>query len=240
MRFFCGLHHVSDAHRFPRAFISVNRLKDRRGDFAANDWVLDSGAFTQVTQHGKFLMGVEEYAHQVWRWRACGNLLRAVSQDYMCEPFVLEITGLSVEEHQRLTIERYDRLRALCGDIVMPVLQGYAPEEYARHVAMYGDRLKFGMWVGVGSVCKRNGTPSAGLQVLRAVRKERPDLNLHGFGLKKTALQEAGIRDILYSADSMAWSYAARMAGRNGNDWREAMRFFNEIEGLPLQETLIA
>lgn len=34
----------------------------------------------------------------------------------------------------------------------------------------------------------------------------------------------------LHSADSMAWSFAARRQGRNANDWREAMRWINPGE----------
>jgi hypothetical protein len=36
----------------------------------------------------------------------------------------------------------------------------------------------------------------------------------------------------LHQADSMAWSYHARKQGRNGNDWREAMRLVETVEGL--------
>ena len=114
----------------------------------------------------------------------------------------------------------------------MPVLQGYAPADYARHVHAYGDRLAFGAWVGVGSVCKRNGRPEAVLAVLEAILDARPDLRLHGFGLKVTSLAVKEIRDRLHSADSIAWSYAARRQGRNQNDWREAAALTARIEAL--------
>jgi hypothetical protein len=94
-----------------------------------------------------------------------------------------------------------------------------------RHIETYGDRLKFGAWVGVGSVCKRNGNPVAVLRVLLAIKRARPDLRLHGFGLKKTALACRPIRRLLRSADSMAWSYAARREGRDANDIQEAVRY---------------
>jgi fatty acid desaturase len=57
----------------------------------------------------------------------------------------------------------------------------------------------------------------------------RPTYLLHGFGLKKTSLQEPVIRDLLHTADSMAWSFAARREGRNANDWREAKAFIQDI-----------
>jgi hypothetical protein len=111
----------------------------------------------------------------------------------------------------------------------MPVLQGYDPEEYVDHIRQYGKRLKPGAWVGVGSICKRNGSPCLVLDVLVAIKMERPDLKLHGFGLKTTALANGSIRACLETADSMAWSLASRRAGRNANDWREARLFKNAV-----------
>lgn len=226
MIFYVGLHQPSDAQHFATSCISVNRLRRRRGPFKVGRWIMDSGAFTEISTHGRWRSGVGEYAEEVRRWVGCGELEAAVAQDYMCEPVIIEKTGLSVAEHQRLTIERYDALLDEKLPVpVLPVLQGFAPDDYARHVAAYGDRLAAGMWVGVGSVCKRNGRPGDVLAVLRAIMSARPDLRLHGFGLKVMALRVAEIRAMLHSSDSMAWSYAARREGRNQNDWREAERF---------------
>lgn len=165
-------------------------------------------------------------------------MLAAVAQDYMCEPHMIERTGLSVAEHQRLTIERYDALLAEeTGAYIMPVLQGYAVADYLSHIDQYGDRLAQGAWVGVGSICKRNGDPRAIESVLHAIKVKRPDLRLHGFGLKLTALGSGLVRELLHTADSMAWSYAARIAGRNGNCWREARSWAERITAAPTQMT---
>lgn len=239
MRFFVGLHQPSDAKHFGAVFVSVNRLRRRKGPFSVRDWIMDSGAFSAILRHGGYPDGVEEYAAQINRWKANGNLLAAVAQDFMCEPPLLARTGLTVAEHQRLTIERYDALLPLVdGVYVMPVLQGYSPEEYVDHIRQYGERLKPGMWVGVGSVCKRNGDPAAIEAVLFAIKRERPDLRLHGFGLKTTALRSGLVRELLVTADSMAWSFSARKQGRNANDWREAARFVAEIDGMQFQRPL--
>jgi hypothetical protein len=235
LRFFTGLHQVSDAQHFAAAFISVNRLRGRKSAFKVGDWIMDSGAFSEISTHGHYRFPVSEYADQIRRWKDNGNLLAAVSQDWMCEPWIVEKTGLSVERHQQLTVERYDALLAEdTGVYILPVLQGYAPADYVRHIRLYGDRLTPGMWVGVGSVCKRNGDQRAIASVLIAIRDERPDLKLHGFGLKKTALASDFITSLLHTADSMAWSFNARKQGRNGNDWREAMRWTLDIVTRPL------
>jgi hypothetical protein len=237
MRFFCGLHQPSDAKHFDAAFVSVNRLRQRKGPFRVGDWIMDSGAFTEVAMHGGYRHSVADSAAQIRRWAGTGRLLAAVAQDWMCEPWIVAKTGLSVADHQRLTVERYDALlqEDTAGVYVMPVLQGYAPQDYVDHLHQYGARLKTGAWVGVGSVCKRNGSPLAIEAVLSAIKAERPDLRLHGFGLKATALRSAVVYDLLFSADSMAWSFAARREGRNSNDWREAKRWMGGIENVARQ-----
>jgi hypothetical protein len=224
------MHDLHNACRVERAFISVNRLFGRKKPFVVGEWIMDSGAFTTIAKHGCYPEPVSVYAEQIKRWKNNGKLLAAVSQDYMCEPHMLAKTGLTIEEHQRLTVERYDALLAEdTGVYIMPVLQGYDPFDYVRHIRMYGSRLAQGAYVGVGSVCKRNTNPSSIEQVLKAILDCRPDLKLHGFGVKTTALIWAGVRDRLYSADSMAWSYAARYTHGNGNDWRFAQKFEKKI-----------
>jgi hypothetical protein len=233
MRFFVGLDCPFHAQHFGAAFISVGRLRDRKGPFAVHDWIMDSQAFTTIHRFGGYPHPVSEYAAQIVKWASCGNLLAAVSQDYMCEPSMLEKTGLTIPDHQRLTIERYDALLACdTGVLIMPVLQGYAPEDYVSHLAQYGDRLGPGAWVGVGSVCKRNSSPLQILDVLMAIKSVRPDLRLHGFGVKITALSDGNIRNLLFSADSMAWSLSARKKGRDNHDWREAARFRDKVGSL--------
>lgn len=110
VRFFTGLHQPSDARHFDAAFVSVNCLRKRKGPFAVGDWIMDSGAFTEVSTHGLYRHGVAEYAAEIRRWAKNGNLLAAVSQDWMCEPWIVAKTGLSVERHQQLTVVRYDAL----------------------------------------------------------------------------------------------------------------------------------
>ena len=242
MRFFIGLHQPSDAKNFTASMVSVNRLKARKSAFQVGDWMMDSGAFTTIHTHGGYPEGVEVYAAHIRRWATNGNLLCAVAQDYMCEPFMVAKTGLTVAEHQRLTIERYDALLACdtAGVYIMPVLQGYTPQDYVTHLEAYGDRLAYGAWVGVGSVCKRNGDARAIEAVLCAIKAKRPDLRLHGFGLKTTALRSGLVRQCLHTADSMAWSFAARKSGRNANDWREARNFLSGIDTMQVQHPLFA
>jgi hypothetical protein len=233
LRFYIGLHQPSDAQRFERCCIHLQRLVSRRKPLGCAELLLDSRAFNELRQYGRYRSSAAQFADQVHRiaYAALVDRLVPVTQDYMCEAVILRKTGRTVAAHQRLTIERYDAIRAALDASLplMPVLQGALPEHYIDHLRQYAERLTFGMWVGVGSVCKRNGHPREIAAVLRAIRAERPDLRLHGFGCKLTALGSAEVRAALHSADSLAWSYAARKQGRNPNDWREAQRFLDQI-----------
>lgn len=238
--FYVGLHQPSDAQHFDRCCIHVGRLITREKPLGCDELLLDSQAFRILELHGEHQLTPAHYAARAAQIaKLCGRVV-VVTQDYMCEQYIFqkryEHTGVrfTVADHQRLTISRYDALyyhATQFGLLVMPVLQGYAPTEYVDHIRQYGQRLHKGMWVGVGSVCKRNGDPSAIRDVLYAIKKARPDLRLHGFGLKSTALGWNWIRQALYSADSMAWSLAARRQGRNANDWNEARLFARGVEG---------
>lgn len=236
MKFFIGWHQPvngpSGCAQFPNSMISVNRLVGRKSWFPVQSWIMDSGAFTRI-KSGKGHLSVKRYAKEIQRWADNGELIAAISQDYMCEPFILSKTGLTVEQHQATTIHRYDRLldelrNLKCETYLMPVLQGFTPDEYVSHIQQYGDRLKPGMWVGVGSVCKRNGSPSQIERVLMAIKTVRPDLRLHGFGLKRTALKSSIVWDLLHSADSLAPSYHARknpQKGKSSNDPSAALEY---------------
>lgn len=243
MTFFTGMHHPNDADKVPAAFISVNAVYKRKSAFPAKRAVLDCAGFSKIKMHGGYPEPVEDYAAQIRKVRGWlgRRLLAAVSEDYMCEPEMLAKTGLSIEDHQRLTIERYDAL-LLCdtsGVRIMPVLQGYSPDSYVEHIRQYGKRLVQRMWVGVGSICKRNANYRSIEAVLRAIKKERPDLRLHAFGVKITALASQLVRDLIFSADSMAWSFGARYAGRDGNDPAEAVRYSRRVATQPTQLYLV-
>lgn len=248
MLFFTGWHQPvngpSGCHHFEYCMISVNRLIKRKSNFCVNNWILDSGAFTRITS-GKGHLSTRKYAKLIDRWASCGNLMAAVSQDYMCEPFVLGVTGLTVKQHQNATIARYRHLKRIreSSVYIMPVLQGYEINEYLQHIQMYGDLLSHNAWVGIGSVCKRNSDPRQIENILIAIKKVRPDLRLHGFGVKKTSLTSGIVRDLLFSADSQAHSF--RSDGKNqkfstdNNNPKIAAQYAQVILNQPIQTSLI-
>src|SRR5262249_48802852 len=137
-----------------------------------------------------------------------------------------------IAEHQRLTIERYDALLSLVPEtffVVLPVLQGFRVSDYLAHLDQYGARLPAGAWVGVGSVCRRNARPDEVADILRSIKNKRPDLRLHGFGLKLTALESREVRELLYSSDSMAWSYPSRF-GKGDDSLETADEYLERVK----------
>lgn len=240
-RFFIGLYEPAHAWPFQHVMISANRLRRRKSGFIVNNWMIDSGAFSELSLHGAYRHDTNEYVQLIKHWSQYGSLSAAVSQDYMCEEMVLARTGLSIRQHQELTIERYLAIREGLGEelgtpYLMPVLQGYSAQDYLDHLEMYGDLLYPSQWVGVGSVCKRNGNPDAIEDVLLPIKDKRPDLRLHGFGIKFTALERPTVRQLLYSADSMAWSFAGMYEKYRGkkdeNDPRRALEYAADVEQL--------
>jgi hypothetical protein len=219
MRFFLGTHEPGWLGRPEFAdtplFVSAIRLrlKPVRGR-AVGRWALDSGGFSELSQHGRWTVPAEQYVAEVRRWRdEIGGLEWAAVQDWMCEPQILLRTGYTVAQHQTFTFNSYIRLMALDGSIPwVPVLQGFREDEYLRHADYYEKMLGFPLsrlpLVGLGSICRRQGTREAERIVGRLVRLFGVKLHLFGFKLK-------GLRrcaGLAASADSMAWSSRARFA----------------------------
>lgn len=130
-------------------------------------------------------------------------------QDWPCEPAVRLRTGLTVRDHQELTLDSYCQLAEGFPWLPwMPVLQGWTVGDYLRHAAMYAaadvDLAACGR-VGVGSICRR-GSQRAVAAVLEALSPL--GLRLHGFGMSINALRLGWHH--LASADSQAWSAVAR------------------------------
>jgi hypothetical protein len=220
VKFYLGTHETSWLGKLTDVplFVSHRRLALRKGlPRATTDWALDSGGFTELSMFGEWRTTPEQYVAAVRRYRdEIGRLQWASPQDSMCESWVIAKTGLSVHEHQVLTVENYQRLRDLDPELPwVPVIQGDDLDAYRRCVDLYDDAgvdLTAEPKVGVGSVCRRQGTASIALilETLAAM-----GLKLHGYGVKADGLRAAG--QYLTSADSMAWSYRARRDAQEGH-----------------------
>ena len=210
--FFLGTHHPGWLRKTDvPLFVSRRRLAGRkRPPRARGVWALDSGGFQELSLHGGWTVTPAQYVAEVRRYVAeIGGLRWAATQDWMCEPAVIVRTGLTVAEHQRRTIDNVKELLDRAPELPWaPVIQGWTWGDYMRHADAYqaaGIDLSRFPAVGVGSVCRRQGTTRAGT-VLACLRDTRA--RLHGFGFKVRGLPPND--DHLTSADSLAWSFAAR------------------------------
>lgn len=234
MNFYLGAHRPYWLSSSPvPLFISVNTLgayKGRgeewpiakRGGCRA-PWALDSGGFTELKHHGNHRLDSDIYGGMVTRFMDEYTMIPpdfAAIQDFMCEPWVISGgtfkgqtfvgTGLTVRDHLELTVMSYCYLAEEFYFIPwMPTLQGYTLDDYLLCEQMYLDAgvdLAGARRVGLGSVCRREATAEIE-QIVNTFAGR--GYRLHGFGVKTDGLKRYGPR--LASADSMAWSTAARL-----------------------------
>lgn len=226
MRFYLGTHIKSWLWRedieeigLDPLFVSWVRMRRQKTPFkkpARVKWALDSGGFSEISLHGKWTHTEQEYVDAVEQYtEEVGNMEWAAQMDWMCEPHMVEKTGLSVLEHQNRTVENYCILRQLAPHLpIAPVLQGWELDDYPRCIELYqaaGVDLRERPVVGVGSVCRRQATSD--IERLFASLSQY-GLRIHGFGVKTAGVERYGHH--LASADSMAWCAAA---GRHEGSW---------------------
>lgn len=199
-------------------FVSRNPLVRDYGGLmprALGPWALDSGGFTELDRNGGWTLSAADYTSFVRRAvREIGEPDFVAPQDWMVEPRMLQRTGLTIDEHQRRTVENFRELRQLLGTRVIPVLQGWTLYDYLTCVERYesaGIDLGAERLVGLGTVCRRQHVKPTATIVRRLARE---GIRLHGFGVKLTGLELYG--DALVSADSMAWSLDARWNANHG------------------------
>lgn len=216
--FYLGCHKACHVERTDTPlFISVRSLWERRRPVSqlTTQLGLDSGGFTELSKHGRWTITPEEYIAEIRRLQGLGFEFEFIApQDWMCEPEMLDKTGLMVRDHIERTVDNFITLRELAPDLpIMPVLQGWELNDYLDCFIEYRKRGVCLSWfkrVGIGSVCRRQAVTE-----MRDVFDIVHELGCltHGFGIKKTGLMLYA--DKLDSVDSFAWSFNARRNKRH-------------------------
>jgi len=212
MQYFLGTHQPGwlSKTQIP-LFVSIKRLRGYKTlPKAKAPWGLDSGAFSELLNHGRWTISAPHYADNVRRINEeIGNLQWASIQDWICSPAVLQRTGLSLKVHQTKTVDNLYKLRKLAPEIKwLPVLQGWNVKSYLTHLRMYRTRgfaLEKEKLVGVGSLANRQQSEELP-EILTALNAE--GLRIHAFGLSLVGLKK--VSNMITSSDSMVWSFVAR------------------------------
>jgi hypothetical protein len=140
MQFYLGTHVEGWlGHSDVPLFVSRRRLCRRRTlPRATSRWALDSGGFSELSMFGHWTVTAQQYADEVRRYgEEIGQMDWAACMDWMCEPWIVKSTGLSVEEHQSRTVASYLELRSLAPEQpFIPVLQGWEHRDFMKHIEM--------------------------------------------------------------------------------------------------------
>ncbi|MEU8469531.1 hypothetical protein AB0F30_16680 [Streptomyces sp. NPDC029006] len=217
--FYVGVKPHLMAHTSVPVMVSDVNLRDRRKLPAANGPVtVDSEGFSQLQKYGRWTRTFRQYAGDVRRYQDWfGPLFRgAFQQDYMCEDAIIHGgtfgkqrfvgTGLTLREHLHRTVGNYLDLMGIDDTLeIFPVVQGRRIQHYEYCIDLFdkaGVNLRELPVVGIGSVCRIQGTPEA-VGIVRHVASIVGTGRLHAFGFKTEGLREVG--DVVGRADSFAW-----------------------------------
>jgi len=214
VKFYVGIRAKADImwvkERFMTSFQVLRRYKKVWCIPDWLEWIMDSGAFSELKRHGKYKFTPEEYFDTVQWWQPD----YFVNMDWMCEETQLKKTGKTITEHQQLSLENQIKLYELLEDSwikphcgLIGTIQGWDIPEYIDHIDQLREHDMILPRMGIGSICRRGESDNIEA-VCKAIRKELPDTHLHGFGVKNVVLRRPSMYDYLDSVDSLAWCWA--------------------------------
>jgi hypothetical protein len=168
VRFYLGTHHPAWLWNGTLTdvplFVSRRALGLKRPKPATTPWALDSGGFSELSLYGEWRTTVPEYVDYVRRCSEMVGMLEwAAPMDWMVEPFMLSRTGLTLHEHQAGP-SRTSSSSASKWTRSSPCSRA-GPRTTTRRAWIYttgrASTFKAEPLVGVGSVCRRQGTEEA-------------------------------------------------------------------------------
>lgn len=142
-------------------------------------------------------------------------------RDWPCEPSVRSALGLSVEQLQHRTLVDHINCmnayedRGIEADPVA-VLQGWSVEDYLESIDMYRDHGLITDKIAIGTLCGRSNPQEIRTAAWRIARNLPSRCEVHGFGVKQSALKEPDALRIFDSVDTLAWDQSIRQATRTG------------------------
>ncbi len=172
------------------------------------DWTVDCGGYQLLSSKSAYDFSIADFVDFIATHD--DYIDRVALRDWACEPDLTARDGRSVALHQAWTLEDHIEMVDTLADRgvtaqPMAVIQGHRPGEYQRHIQQLRDYGLIYDDVGIGSVCGRDRVEeiAAIISTVDTATPQRCDL--HGFGVKVTALGHPDVRAALASADSGAW-----------------------------------
>ena len=197
--------------------------------FEGPKWMIDSGGYSTLASNPEYESSVEEYVDYLTKYE--DRIERYVLRDWACEPDLLREWDRDVRQHQNWTIRDHVACREQVNDRGLDmepvaVLQGYELEDYLWHYEYLRQHGLLTDHLGIGSICRR-GQEQQMQSLLLQVRQEIPDrITLHGFGVKKTVLEDPDVVDALDTVDSNAWENRVSRNPNTPNGWEPTIRAY--------------
>lgn len=212
MKIYYGLTSHSQLKRLPRELdimVSARMLIKMSNNSVVykylsefNSVMLDSGAFGCAKWDGGYTYGVDDYLRIVEKvmpewW---------VNMDYVCEPNILK--NMATSQRIEQSIENAKILCTAPFSGFLPVIQGWAVEDYLYCAKRMEDESLVLPVMGIGSICRR-GSQGEIVAIVAALANRLPKVKFHAFGVKINTLNynNGEILNYLVSLDTAAWQF---------------------------------
>lgn len=198
---------------------------------------IDSGGF-QATSSWDMEFPYEP--KELFDWAESIDADLVACPDFACEP---ELHETSVMDRIHRTVEEHALAYAQYKDgdytfELVPVLQGYEPEQYRRCIELYEREGFIEDYMAIGTVCKRDSVDSIH-RVLETLERHLPDTEWHMFGMTLNAWKDRRLWGRFKSADTAAWNWGGQTQAHKVELLKEYSRKVNQIrEQMQHQTTL--
>lgn len=207
----------------------LNYRTQENGVWEGPTWMIDSGGAPQtIITHGGHPDTVHDYIDYLRNPPTrYGDdiddvfIKQFALRDWPCEPSVREALGLSVEELQYRTLidhinmmDAYEKSNISAQPVA--VLQGWSIDDYLRCIDLFRDHGLLTDTLAVGTLCGRQDTLLIRNTSWRIARNLPSRINLHGFGVKLSALSQPDAIQIFESVDTAAWDQTLRQDTKDG------------------------
>lgn len=195
--------------------------------------IVDSGGYSFFSRWGDYPFSLEKYLDLVYYIKDKYPLFSVATLDYPCEPNInrdnLVSNQIRIEKTVSNAIKCFQADKNLPW---LPVIQGYALDEYLSCIDLYKEVGITSNYWAIGSICSRKGKPLELRKIITSIKEQHPNAKLHAFGLGIPFLRDPQIFQAIYSSDSSAWNW-----GISGDNMRErkleaALNYFSQIEDM--------